>query len=250
MAAMTVAMAAAVRRSWLPPPARVGRLAGMERGHGRGRGHSHGRGRARASPGGRLSSRTRRLLGAGAVSLLAAVVAPPLVLAVPVGLWVGPRLKARQQARVARAQVEADLPEMVDLLRLGVGAGLTVTLAVAAVARRSAGPVGRGLAEAAVAVERGQRLADALDDLPRTLGEAVRPLASTLAASERYGHPIGPALERLAAECRADQRRRAEAAARRVPVLLLFPLVVCILPAFALLTVAPLVAGALRSLRL
>ena len=39
-------------------------------------------------------------------------------------------------------------------------------------------------------------------------------------------------------------------AARRLPVHLLFPLVLCTLPAFGLLTVAPLLAGGLRSLRL
>ena len=44
---------------------------------------------------------------------------------------------------------------------------------------------------------------------------------------------------RLAQEVRADVRRRAEARARTVPVRLLFPLVFCVLPAFALLTVVP-----------
>ena len=48
----------------------------------------------------------------------------------------------------------------------------------------------------------------------------------------------------------SGERTVAEEAARRIPVKLLFPLVGCTLPAFALLTVAPLVAGALRSLRL
>ena len=38
--------------------------------------------------------------------------------------------------------------------------------------------------------------------------------------------------------------------ARRVPVQLLFPLVACVLPAFALLTVVPLLAGTLRTLSL
>ncbi len=71
-----------------------------------------------------------------------------------------------------------------------------------------------------------------------------------LVASERYGSPLGPALERLADEARRQRRQRAEEAARKIPVKLLFPLVSCTLPAFALLTVAPLIAGAIRSLRL
>lgn len=164
-----------------------------------------------------------------------------------------PVLAAVRQRRRDRAAVEADLPEVVDLLRMCVGAGLTVPLAVQAVARRADGPVARALGQAAGnAAARGLRLADELDAVaePGGLGEPVRPLVGVLTGCERYGHAIGPALERLAAECRADERRRAEAAARRVPVLLLFPLVTCILPAFALLTVAPLLAGALRALRL
>jgi tight adherence protein C len=188
-------------------------------------------------------------VGLLAVGLLA--VARPLGLAVVVAVAVGPRLRARRRARAAVEAVVADLPEVVDLLRMCVGAGLTVPLAVAAVARRAEGPVARALADAlAVAGSRGRRLADALEDVPVELGESVRALVGVLVGSERYGHAIGPALERLADECRADERRRAEAAARRVPVLLLFPLVVCILPAFSLLTVAPLLAGALRALRL
>ena len=62
--------------------------------------------------------------------------------------------------------------------------------------------------------------------------------------------PVAPALERVAFDARADRRRGAEEAARRVPVKLLFPLVACILPAFAALTVLPLLAGTLGSLRL
>ena len=71
-----------------------------------------------------------------------------------------------------------------------------------------------------------------------------------LAGSERSGAPLGTALDRLADEVRRDRRRRAVDAARRVPVKLLFPLVSCTLPAFGLLTVAPLIASAVRSLRL
>ncbi|MGH9224259.1 MAG: type II secretion system F family protein, partial [Acidimicrobiales bacterium] len=135
-------------------------------------------------------------------------------------------------------------------LVLGVGAGLTVHLAVTSVAARAPGPLAAELARTMDDVALGRRLADALDDLPARAGEAMRPLVGALVASERYGAPLVAGLERLADEVRRDRRRRAEEAARKVPVKLLFPLVLCTLPAFGLLTVAPLVASAVRSLHL
>jgi tight adherence protein C len=193
---------------------------------------------------------SRRLGTALVVAALALPVLPPL--AVPAGAvaWALPALAARRRHRRMLAAVAADLPDVVDLLVLAVGAGLTVRLAVAAVARRAPGPLGAELARAGHDADLGRRLADALDDIPERAGEATRPLVAALVASERYGAPLGASLERLASEVRADRRRRAEEAARKVPVKLLFPLVSCTLPAFGLLTVAPLIASAVRSLRL
>jgi tight adherence protein C len=131
-----------------------------------------------------------------------------------------------------------------DLLAMAVVAGLTPYLAVEVAARfgpRSAAvPLGTVLS----AVGNGLRFADALD------AEAVRSpqlaaLLTTLANSERSGAPVGPALGRLAAATRAQARRRAMARARTVPVRLLFPLVFLVLPAFLLLTVAPVVLASL-----
>jgi tight adherence protein C len=161
-----------------------------------------------------------------------------------------PWLARRRDARRRAEALTVELPEVVDLLVLAVGAGLTVPLAVAAVAARAEGLLASELARALGDTRKGRRLADALDDLPARVGDGARPLTAALVASERYGAPIVSGLERLADEVRRARRRRAEEAARRVPVKLLFPLVVCTLPAFALLTVAPLIAGTLGSLRL
>jgi tight adherence protein C len=178
------------------------------------------------------------------------LVAPPLAPVVVAGSW-GLDLRRRRAAtRQRAAEVAASLPEAVDLLALSVGAGLNVPLAVAAVGRRGEGPVAEGLARVAAETTSGRRCSDALDDLPRTIGEPVRPLVDVLVAADRYGAALGPSLERLAAELRDDRRRRAEEAARRVPIKLLFPLVCCVLPAFALLTVVPMLAGAFGALRL
>jgi len=193
---------------------------------------------------------TARRLGSAVVA--AAVTLPILPLASPIAgvvAWGLPGILGARAERRRLAAVAADLPDVVDLLVLAVGAGLTVGLAVAHVARRGSGPLAAELRRVTGEVALGRRLADALDDLPARAGEAVRPLVGALVASERYGAPLVTSLERLADEVRRDRRRRAEEAAGKVPVKLLFPLVTCTLPAFGLLTVAPLVASAVRSLR-
>ena len=164
------------------------------------------------------------------------------------------RPTAGRRGRADAAVAVADaVPDVIDLFAVAVAAGLNTRLALRAVADRA--PPGP-LADALDAVEQdivatGARLADTIERLPDTLGsEAVRPLVSAITDAERYGAALGPTLDRLADDARRVRQRRAEEAARRIPVKLLFPLVTCILPAFGLLTVAPLIAGGLRALRL
>jgi tight adherence protein C len=190
---------------------------------------------------------TTKTVIAGALTF----VAPPMLLAAGLAfVLAAPALHTRRErARRADAVVRS-LPEVVDLFHLAIASGLTVPLAVDAVVRRSDGPLVEELALALDEVALGSRLGDALHDVPARAGEVTRPLVAALVASDRYGAPLAEALARLATEVRADRRRRAEEAARKVPVKMLFPLVCCVLPAFGLLTLAPLIAGALAALRL
>ncbi len=160
------------------------------------------------------------------------------------------RVRTRRRRRRAVATSARELADVVDLFTLAIGSGLNLRLAVVAVASRAPPSWADPLTGVVARIERGIGVADAFDQLPAMTGEHVHPLVSALVSSERYGTPLLPALERLAGEARLDRRRRAEEAARRVPVKLLFPLVLCILPAFGALTVAPLLAGALGSLSL
>jgi tight adherence protein C len=187
-------------------------------------------------------------LVAGTVAVV--VVPPTLAVGVAAVVWLVMARRHRAAARATITGVADGLAEVVDLFALAASAGLTVPGAVDAVGSRAEGPLAVALRGVRDEIALGRRCADALDDLPRLLGETVRPLVAALVASERYGAPLVDGLERLAAEVRADHRRRAEERARRVPVQLLFPLVCCVLPAFALLTVAPLLIGAFGSLRL
>jgi tight adherence protein C len=157
-------------------------------------------------------------------------------------------LVARRARRARAAAVANGLPDAVDLLLLCAGAGLSLPLAHPLVAARAPAPVGAALSAAADATAGGRPRADALLDALVPLGDRAAALAHVLVDHLRYGVPLVPGLERLGLELRLDRRRRAEEAARRVPLRLLAPLITCVLPAFGLLTVVPLLVASLRSL--
>lgn len=192
----------------------------------------------------------RPLVKPALAALAAGVVHPLLALAVVVTSLARPWLSRRRAAANNAAAVEAGVADAVALVALGVNAGLNLLGALDAAAAHVDGPAARELARVVAETRRGERLADALEQMATRLGDPVRPLVSALVSCDRYGAAIGPTLDRLGVDVRLASRQRAEAAARRVPVRLLFPLVTCILPAFGLLTVAPLIAGSLSGLGL
>ncbi len=159
-------------------------------------------------------------------------------------------LVARRKSRARDDAVDRHLPELIDLLSLGVAAGLTLRHAAAAVVGWLPAPYDELIGTAVERAARGEAWTDALAGVARDLGPGPESVFSILIASERDGAPIGPALRRAGDEARRSRRTRAEQRVRRVPVLMLFPLVFCILPAFALLTVVPLLVGTLRDLQL
>lgn len=143
--------------------------------------------------------------------------------------------------------VEREAPLAADLLAMALEAGLTPYLALE-VAARYGPPVTAGRFRAVLAAAAHQRLAEALEaEAARSPASALSALLRVLATSERLGTPAGPCLSRLAGDGRARLRQAALVRARTVPVRLLFPLVFLVLPAFLVLTVAPvLLAGFTR----
>lgn len=208
--------------------------------------------RARGVPSRRLvvptpTSRQRLALLAG-LALVTALVTPLLPLSALLGWWAHRRLAERRQARSRAAAVRRALPEVVDLLALSSTAGLSLPVAHPLVAGYAPEPLRTPLEEAHRAAAAGRPLADALLEHLAPLGERSGAFAHVLVDHLRYGVPLLPALERTSLELRLDRRRAAELDARRVPIRLLAPLVACVLPAFALLTVVPLLAASLDAL--
>ncbi len=200
----------------------------------------------------RPSPTTARAAGRAVMGIcLAQAAGVPVFLAVGVGVAAaasGTVLSGRAAATAVRVR-ERELVEVLDLLALAIGAGASVHLAVDVVAHRAPGAVGSALAASAAAAGDGMLLADAVHAHLGPIGAPVDGLVAVLIAGLEDGAALGPALHRLVAGARAAERRRAETRARRVPVLLLFPLVLCTLPAFGLLTLAPVLGPALKGIR-
>lgn len=185
--------------------------------------------------------RDRSLGRIALIAIGAGVVHPLLGLGTAVGGWVSSLLARRRRARWRQDLLVDATADVIDLFAVSLLSGHNVVGGLRQVADWMTGELGDACRHAVRQIGHGRPVVDALETLADDIGAPVRPLVAALIASERHGSPIIESLARLAADSRTDRRRRAEAAARRLPVVLLFPLVVCVLPAFLLVTVVPVV---------
>ncbi len=192
-----------------------------------------------------------RVVGLGALALACLVFvlglpAAMILALLGMGAWVAVRRRAVADHRRA---IDRATPDLVDLFVLAASVGHPVHRSLELVAPRAPVVVRPLLAAACARVRRGAPLAPVLGDLGRELGLLGTSLTDALVAGLVTGAPLGPALAGVAEVARDHRRRHAEEAAKRLPVTLLLPLVCCVLPAFTLLAVVPLLAGSLASLR-
>lgn len=201
---------------------------------------------ARAAP----APATWAALASGAGVLLLAPGPVGLVGAVVVAVVVRRKVTSAETraARRQRLVVEHELPHVVDLLGSLLVAGAAPEEALDRV-RHVVHPVMGG--ELRPWVERLRLGADPLtvwSDLAdhRRLGR----LGAALRRATASGAPVAEALERLGADLRAATRASTLERVRQVEVRATAPLAACLLPAFVLLGVVPLVAGTVGRLGL
>jgi Flp pilus assembly protein TadB len=148
--------------------------------------------------------------------------------------------------RRRRERIRADLPHVVGLLAASVHSGLPPADALALVCTALPGPAADVLAALPPRIALGMAPAEVWGSIASE--PALAPLGRTLARSARTGEPVAEALERLGRELAARSRAEVEDAARRVGVQAAVPLGLCLLPAFLLVGVVPVVAGLVGAL--
>lgn len=144
------------------------------------------------------------------------------------------------EAAVDRGTVPSvDLTVVLDLLGAALGSGAGVPRALEAVGRSVGGVDGAGLARAAAALLLGAGWSQAWDRLPVRLW----PVADALRPAWVHGAPPGDALRVAGEQLVQEGRARSRSAAARLGVRLVLPLGLCLLPAFVLLGLVPVIVA-------
>jgi tight adherence protein C len=175
----------------------------------------------------------------GRLALLAPV-------ALPAAAFLAPDAWLRRRARARGRAMEAELPDVLDLLRVALAAGLPLDRALADVGRRDrgllAGEWRAVAAQIALGVPHERARAARAQRCPCP---GIEPLVRALTRSLRHGAPLAETLRALAREARANRARRlAERAARAAPQIQLV-VALLLVPSVLLLVAASLLASLL-----
>ncbi|MDD2485426.1 MAG: type II secretion system F family protein [bacterium] len=147
-----------------------------------------------------------------------------------------------QAIKLRQKQIQNTLPYFLDLMVVGMEAGLGFDAAVNRVIQKSRGPLSDEFNRALQEIRIGKHRREAMRDIANRAG--VDDLSTFLAAiiqADELGISIGNVLRVQAQQFRVKRRQRAEEAAMKLPVKMLFPLVFCIFPAIFIVLLGPAV---------
>lgn len=191
-----------------------------------------------------------RLLAGGAAGTVALLYATalnggiPLLVSFALGAallgWRLPALVIQRRGRKRLVRIDKQLPDLVDLLVASVEAGMGVGASLALLGDRFEGPLGEELRLVLHQQRLGVSTATAMETLAeRADTQGIRAFTRTLVRAEAMGGSIGQVLRNLAADARRRRRQAAAERAAKVPLKLMFPLILLVFPALFVVLLYP-----------
>jgi tight adherence protein C len=160
-----------------------------------------------------------------------------------------PDLLVHSRGQERQESIGKALPDTLDQMTIAVEAGLGFETAMARAGRTGTGPLAdelvRTLQEVQLGVPRSKAMRNLAD---RTDQSDLRHFVLAVIQAESYGIPIADVLRTQAAEQRVKRRQRAEEQAMKIPVKIIFPLILCILPTLFIVILGPAAIQVSRSL--
>ncbi|HEY7463029.1 MAG TPA: type II secretion system F family protein [Candidatus Limnocylindria bacterium] len=148
--------------------------------------------------------------------------------------WLGNQIQKRSMAMILQ------LPDALDLLTISVEAGLGFDAALAKVVEKMEGPLVMEFRRALAEIRMGRTRREALRDIvSRADAQPVANFIGAIVQAEQLGVPIAKVLQIQSQQLRIERRQRAEEAAAKAPVKMLFPMVGCIFPTIFIVILGP-----------
>jgi tight adherence protein C len=188
-------------------------------------------------------------LGCGLVALLLATTSVgkgltlPLLLLPGIG-FMAPSARLKRQIRARSDAIFKDLPDIIDMLAITVEAGSGFEAALSIVCDNFDSPLTDEFTIALRAMELGLPRREALQELKRRTDlDVVRTFVLALIQADALGIPVGRVLKTQANEVRAQRRAWAREKAAKLPVKILFPLMLFIFPPIFAIVLGPAAAS-------
>jgi tight adherence protein C len=160
--------------------------------------------------------------------------------------WLGYMIHRR------RERIRLSLPDALDLMSICMEAGLAMDQALVRVGqelRVSHPELSEEFLQINMEQRAGARRIDAWKAFSdRTEAESVRSFVAMLVQADRFGTPVARALGTFSDSLRTQRRQRAEEAAAKTTIKLVFPLALFIFPNIFIVTLAPAVLGIMRNI--
>lgn len=157
--------------------------------------------------------------------------------------WVLPTMVLARMARKRQHKIRLGLPDVLDLLVVSVEAGLGLDQAIQRVGEELAfahPDLADELRLINLELRAGKGRTEALHNLAERTGvDDVESLVAMLVQTDKFGTSVAQSLRVHSDTVRTKRRQRAEEAAAKTGVKMVFPLVFCIFPAIFVVTIGP-----------
>lgn len=161
---------------------------------------------------------------------------------IPILVWAVPFLIVTSRASDRRSEIEQGIPDMLDMLNMCVSQGMTVPRAL----KRIGGELGKiypALAqELKIVIEQSSigTFSQALTNFSKRIDvPEVHSFASLLIQTDQLGTDVTSALQEYSDNMRESLQQRADEKANKATFKLLFPTVLCLMPAIYIFLLGP-----------
>jgi tight adherence protein C len=161
------------------------------------------------------------------------------LIVVAIGFYM-PVIWLDQLVRQRRAELEAVLPNALDVVAISMEAGLGLDRALEQLVRHQEGPLTLLVARALREIELGRPRAEALEEMAVATGvDDFTSLVRGILHAERTGVPIARTIAAHSAQMRVKRRLKVRTEAARASLKILLPTVGCVFPTLWLILLGP-----------